>query len=73
MTHVSQPKRTVRVVVALTLAEASVLARAAVVVTSALDCKEVNAGDEGLRVFRAAVAQALSNYAEATESRRLAG
>lgn len=50
---------TVRVVVRLTHAQASVLARAAVVVTSALDCKEVNAADQGLREFRSATALAL--------------
>lgn len=51
---------TVRVVVNLTYAQASVLARAAVVVTSALDCKEVNAADQGLRQFRSATVLALS-------------
>lgn len=56
----AQPKRTVRVVVELAFTEAAVLARAAVVVTSALDCKEVNAADQGLLAFRAAVKLALS-------------
>lgn len=56
----AQPTRTVRVVVELTLAEASVLARAAVVVTSALECKEVNAADRGLLAFRSAVVLAVS-------------
>lgn len=56
----AQPKRTVRVVVELAFVEAAVLARAAVVVTSALDCKEVNAADQGLLAFRAAVKLALS-------------
>lgn len=51
---------TVAVVVNLTLAQATVLARAAVVVTSALDCKEVNAAEQGLLAFRAAVGPALS-------------
>ena len=56
----TKPRRTVRVVVALALAEATVLARVAVVVTSALDCKEANAADQGLLAFRAAVKVALS-------------
>ncbi|MFC3898025.1 hypothetical protein ACFOWZ_41715 [Lentzea rhizosphaerae] len=51
---------TVAVVVKLTLSQATVLARAAVVVTSALDCKEVNAAEQGLLAFRAAVGLALS-------------
>ncbi|NGY61249.1 hypothetical protein G7043_20185 [Lentzea sp. NEAU-D13] len=46
----------------LTLPQATVLARAAVIVTSALDCKEVNAAEQGLLAFRAAVGLALSNY-----------
>lgn len=54
------PTGTVCVVVKLTFAQASVLARAAVVVTSALECKEINAADQGLRAFRCAVALALS-------------
>ncbi|GLY51445.1 hypothetical protein [Lentzea sp. NBRC 102530] len=49
-----------RVVVELSFAQASVLARAAVVVTSALECKEVNAADQGLLTIRRAVALALS-------------
>lgn len=57
--HIAQPKGAVRVVVDLALAEASVLARAAVVVTSALGCKEVNAAEQGLLAFRAAVGLAL--------------
>lgn len=57
----AEPKRIVRVAVALTLAEASVLARAAVVVTSSLDCKDVNAAEQGLRTFRDAVGQALAS------------
>jgi hypothetical protein len=57
-----QPKRVVRVVVDLAPAEASVLARVAVVVTSALDCKEVNAAEQGLLAFRAAVVLALSKH-----------
>jgi len=38
---------TVRVVVRLTYVQASVLARAAVVVTSTPDGKEINAADQG--------------------------
>lgn len=56
----AQPQRTVRVVVDLGFTEAQVLAQAAVVVTSALDCKEINAADQGLRAFRTAVGLALS-------------
>ncbi|WP_394617391.1 hypothetical protein JNUCC0626_48675 [Lentzea sp. JNUCC 0626] len=56
----AQPKKAVRVVVVLAFAEASVLARAAVTVTSALDCREVNAAEAGLRTFRSAVALAIS-------------
>lgn len=52
---------TVPVVVNLTLSQAAVLARAAVVVTSALDCKEANAAERGLLLFRQAVARAVSN------------
>lgn len=52
----------VAVGVNLTLPQATVLARAAVVVTSALDCKEANSADQGLLAFRAAVQLALSNY-----------
>jgi len=68
--QMAQPKRTVRVrvVVDLALAEASVLAWAAVVVTSALDRKEVNAAEQGLLAFRAAVGLALSK-----ESGRVVG
>lgn len=51
---------TVAVVVNLTLPQATVLARAAVVVTSTLDCKDVNAAERGLLAFRAAVGLALS-------------
>ena len=60
----AQPKRTVRVrvVVELALAEATVLAQAAVVVTSALDCKDANAADNGLLAFRTAVGLALSKH-----------
>lgn len=60
----AQPKRTVRVpvVVELALAEATVLAQAAVVVTSALDCKDANAADKGLLAFRTAVGLALSKH-----------
>ncbi len=50
----------VAVVVDLTPTQAAVLARAAVVVTSALDCKEANAAEQGLLSFRLAVVQALS-------------
>jgi hypothetical protein len=50
---------TVAVVVNLTLSQATVLARAAVTVTSALDCKEVNAAEQGLLAFRTAVGLAL--------------
>ena len=57
----TQPRRTVRVVVALTVAEASALTRAAVVVTSALDCEDVNAAEQGLRTFRSAVGKALAS------------
>ncbi|GGM78784.1 hypothetical protein GCM10011609_13160 [Lentzea pudingi] len=46
----------VPVVVNLTRAQVAVLARAAVVVTSALDCEEANAAMQGLLVFRQAVA-----------------
>lgn len=46
------------VVVNLTRAQVAVLARAAVVVTSALDCEEANAAMQGLLVFRQAVARA---------------
>lgn len=56
----AQSTRTIRVVVELSLAEASVLARAAVIVTSALDCRDVNAAEQGLRMFRSAVVLALS-------------
>lgn len=49
------------VVVNLTMAQAFVLARAAVVVTSALDCKDANAAAQGLLLFRQAVARAVSN------------
>lgn len=52
---------TVSVVVNLTLLQAAVLARAAVVVTSALDCKDANAAEQGLLMFRQAVAHAVSN------------
>ncbi|WP_143028092.1 hypothetical protein [Lentzea albidocapillata] len=52
---------TVPVVVNLTLLQAAVLARAAVVVTSALDCKDANAAAQGLLMFRQAVAHAVSN------------
>ncbi|MEU3642953.1 hypothetical protein AB0E59_06160 [Lentzea sp. NPDC034063] len=51
--------KVVAVVVELKLSQAKVLARAAVVVTSALDCREVNAAEQGLLVFRGAVARAL--------------
>lgn len=64
----AQPRRTVRVVVELAFAEASALARAAVVVTSALDCKEVNAADQGLLAFRTAVKLALSKRSGQTEA-----
>jgi hypothetical protein len=57
----AQPRGTVRVVVELALAEAEVLARAAVVVTSALEYREINAADHGLLAFRTAVKAALSN------------
>lgn len=56
----SVPEDTVAVVVDLKLSQAKVLARAAVVVTSALDCREVNAADQGLLLFRGAVANALN-------------
>lgn len=58
----AQPKKTVRVVVELAVTEAAVLARAAVIVTSALDCKEVNAAERGLLAFRAAVEAALRKH-----------
>ncbi|MDX8048260.1 hypothetical protein SK571_02590 [Lentzea sp. BCCO 10_0798] len=48
----------VPVVVHLTRSQVVVLARAVVVVTSALDCEEANAAVEGLLVFRQAVARA---------------
>lgn len=48
----------VPVVVTLTRLQAAVLARAAVVVTSALACKEANAAEQGLLLFRQAVARA---------------
>ncbi|WP_285647886.1 hypothetical protein [Lentzea sp. NBRC 102530] len=47
-------------VVQLSFAQASVLARAAVVVTSAMECKEINVADQGLLAIRRAVALALS-------------
>ena len=50
---------TVAVVVELKLSQAKVLAKAAVVVTSALDCREVNAAEQGLLLFRRSVARAL--------------
>jgi hypothetical protein len=53
---------TVAVVVNMTLSQATVLARAAVVVTSALDCKDINAAEQGLLEFRAAVGLALSKH-----------
>lgn len=59
-----QPEGTVQVVVDLTSAEAAVLARVAVTVTSALDCRDVNAAERGLRAFREAVGQALSRCAD---------
>lgn len=46
---------TVAVVVNLTLAQAAVLAKAAVPVTSALDHREANTAEQGLLSFRAAV------------------
>lgn len=51
----------VPVVVNLTWAQTAVLSRAAVVVTSALDCREANAAEQGLLVFRQAVARAFAN------------
>lgn len=59
----AQPKCVVRVVVELALAEASVLARATVVVTSALEGKDINAAERGLRAFRDAVARTVSSDA----------
>jgi hypothetical protein len=58
MTH---GENTVPVVVNLTPLQAAVLARAAVVVTSALDCKDANAAEQGLLLFRQEVARAVSN------------
>ena len=55
----TQSTRAVRVVVELALTQAVVFARAAVVVTSALDCKDVNAAEQGLLAFRTAVDVAL--------------
>ncbi|MDX3656174.1 hypothetical protein PV646_02540 [Streptomyces sp. ID05-26A] len=46
----------VPVVVNLTRSQVAVLARAAVVVTSALDCEETNTAMQGLLLFRQAVA-----------------
>ncbi|SDF60883.1 hypothetical protein SAMN05216553_102297 [Lentzea fradiae] len=54
-------ENTVLVVVPLTPTQAAVLARAAVVVTSALDCKDANAAEHGLLLFRQEVARAVSN------------
>ena len=62
---------TVPIVVNLTLSQAAVLARAAVVVTSALDCKDVNAAEQGLLVFRQAVARAVSNGTTHTSTEQL--
>lgn len=58
MTH---GENTVPVVVNLTPLQAAVLARAAVVVTSALDCKDANAAELGLLLFRQEVARAVAN------------
>lgn len=57
----TQLEATVPVVVNLTVLQAAVLARAAVVVTSALDCKDANAAEQGLLLFRQAVARVVSN------------
>lgn len=54
-------ENTMPVVVNLTPLQAAVLARAAVVVTSALDCKDANAAEQGLLLFRQEVARAVSN------------
>lgn len=48
----------VPVVVNLTRSQVALLTRVAVVVTSALDCEEVNAAAQGLLVFRQALARA---------------
>lgn len=58
------------VVVNLTRSQAAVLAGAVVVVTSSLDCKEVNAADQGLLVFRLAVAHALANETSSEPARQ---
>jgi len=62
----------VPVVVNLTRAQTAVLSRAAVVVTSALDCREANAAEQGLLAFRQAVARAFANdrTSEPTEQAR---
>lgn len=52
---------TVPVVVNLTPLQAAVLARAAVVITSALDCGDANAAEQGLLLFRQEVARVVSN------------
>jgi hypothetical protein len=54
-------ENTVPVAVNLTPLQAAVLARAAVVVTSALDCKNANAAEQGLLLFREEVARVVSN------------
>lgn len=61
--RMAPPERTVRVVVELGFTEASALARAAVVVTSVMGQREVNAADQGLLAFRSAVRLALSKDA----------
>lgn len=65
----------VPVVVNLTRAQTAVLARAAVVVTSALDCREANAAEQGLLLFRQAVALAFVNdrTSNSTEQPRQVG
>lgn len=57
----AQLEATVSVAVSLTRSQAAVLARAVVVVTSALDCWDANAAEQGLLLFRQAVARAVSN------------
>lgn len=54
-------ENTVPVVVYLTTLQAAVLAATAVVVTSALDCKDANAVEQQLLLFRQEVARAVSN------------
>lgn len=57
----AQLETTVLVAVSLTRLQAALIARAAVMVTSALDCKDVNAAEQGLLLFRQAAARAVSS------------